>query len=96
MASAVASLSSPPAIGIQWCVCVCVCVCVRARACACTRLCVCVGGGGGRDQGDHHYDGICMYTRVQSTLWIHRESEMLMGLESAILKPFWSDDNNDF
>ena len=44
MASAVASLSSPPAMGVQWsndvCVCVCVCVCVRARVdvCACVQV----------------------------------------------------------
>ena len=54
MASAVASLSSPPAMGIQWSngvcvsvcvcvrVCVCVCVCARARACVCVCVCVCL------------------------------------------------------
>ena len=46
MASVVASLSSPPAMGVQWsngmCVCVCVyvCMCARARVvCTCVRTC---------------------------------------------------------
>ena len=50
MASAVASPSSPPAMGVQWsngpmvCVCVraCVCVCVCVCECVCVCVCVCV------------------------------------------------------
>ena len=43
MASAVALLSSPPAMGLkgQRCACVCVCVCVCVRACVCACECVC-------------------------------------------------------
>ena len=46
MASGVASLSSPPAMGVQWCVHVCacmhVCVCVCVCMCVCIDMCVCV------------------------------------------------------